>query len=938
MELSKIITKEDLLAITRQFLHEMGYENREVDLDTLWRDHLGLTSLARIELIRCIESQIKIKLDNQVIAGIDSLRQLMDAIIKLNLIQKNFIQREHKAEQPDINLSEANTLIEILLLYGQLNPERQHALFPDEQGKESIVTYGRLLENSLKIAQSLTDRGLVAGDIVGIMLPTHPIFLYTFFGVLVAKGIPMPIYPLLWPSMYESYAKYEAKILQNTNIRFLLTLQASPPLTRLLRQTVSGLKQVVTANELLANKKMAPISRIRKENIALIAHTSGSTGSPKGVVLTHQNILTNIQGFGEAIGVTKNDTVVSWLPLYQDMGLIGMLLNSFYHGIPITLLPPSAFLNRPERWLWAIHYHNATISGSPNFAYELCAQKIKPEYIEGLNLSTWRLAINGADKIHPMTIENFSKKFGHYGFKRQSFLPVYELAESSFCLAVASPKKELRVDKIERSLFENQGLAIETHTHSEQASLQFVSCGKALAHHKVRVVDDKGNVLPDRRVGNLQFKGLSSMQGYYGDWEETRLIYQKGWWHTGDLAYLAEEEVFVTGRKKDMIIKSGRKVAPEEIEILVSQVSAIRHEGVIAFSVDYAGGEKLIIIAETSEINKSKRKKIIEEVKDKIRLILNIIPDQVILLPPNRIPKTYNSKLRRSVCKIFFLEGKFTKDVSILRRQLTKFKSQVILKTITYYLGKFGKVIYSIYVLPIFILTFLPIYLLIRIFPRFISATLCHYWAKIFFPLIFCPIKIVNKHNLYRDKNVIFVANHSSYLDAFLCFAVLPPKTRFVGKQELANAPIIRDVVRKLDHIMIDRGHFPEGILKAEQKIKQIVSDKNTILIFPEGTFSYPEGLRPFKLGAFRVSVETNTALLPIAIHGTRQILREGEYLLKPRLITVTVGELILPQNEDWQEIIRLRREAYEQIARNCGEPSLDFILAGKPTADFQIF
>ena len=252
------------------------------------------------------------------------------------------------------------------------------------------------------------------------------------------------------------------------------------------------------------------------------------------------------------------------------MGLIGAWLGSLYFGVPATILSPLFFLNRPERWLWAIHYYRGTISAGPNFAYELCARRISDETIQGLDLSSWRLALNGAENVYAKTLTRFTKKFAAYGFKPEALFPVYGLAESTVALSFPPLGRVPRIDKVIRETVENERHAVPATTTTKNW-LEFVSCGKAIPGHALRIVDDNDQLLPERSVGNVQFQGPSSMQGYYRNPQETQAVHHQGWWDTGDLGYSADGELFITGRKKDIIIKAGRNLHAPELEDLTAE-------------------------------------------------------------------------------------------------------------------------------------------------------------------------------------------------------------------------------------------------------------------------------------------------------------------------------------------------------------------------------
>lgn len=920
-----------LLSITQQFLKESTeeYAHREINLDASLQRHLGIDSLGRAELFARIEKQFGIQLSQQLLTDAETLRDIFNAIEKGSpeKIQMHYETVAPLSEKLNIDPSSAQTLIDVLLLYAIQIPDRPHIYLQDEFGKEEIITYGKLLEMSLRIAKAIQQRGLRHGDTIAIMQPTHAGFFYTFYGVLLAGCIPVPIYPPFRPHLIEGYAKQESIILRNAEARMLVTFEQAEKLSQLLRAFVPSLKEIVTANELLETHEKAGISRGKSEDFALIQYTSGSTSTPKGVLLTYQNLLANIRAYGEAIQITPQDVAVSWVPLYHDLGLIGMWFGSLYHGVPLVIMSPLTFLSRPEKWLWAMHYHRGTISGGPNFAYELCVRKIEPAYIEGLDLSSWRIAFNGAEPIQPKTLERFTKKFTPYGFKQEAHFPVYGLAESTVCVATSPVNRGLRLDVIEREAFEVERRAVPTK--ATQHTLTFLSCGKAIPKHEMRIVDDAGNILSERHVGHLQFKGPSSMQGYYGNPEATAAIYHDGWWDTGDFAYLADEEVFITGRVKDLIIKAGRNLYAAEIEELTAQVDAIRKGCVIAFGItdEERGTEKLIIVAETQEKNPKKTERIIEKINEVISNALDIAPDQVVLVKPHTIPKTSSGKLQRSACKNAYLKGKLTRGGLPPALQLFKLSLSFINANLKKFLLETAKLFFTAYVAVILALTFFPTWGLLFFLSQKNAALLCKRFAQLVMILSFCPIKISHPENLTRKKPMIYAMNHASYVDALAALAIAPSGTIFIGKSELKDLPFIRTFVKKLNAILVDRQDVSQGI-EDTRKIQAALQAGLSILIFPEGTFSYAVGLRPFKLGAFKLAAETHTAICPIAIRGTRSILRGEERLFTPHFIQATIGEPIQPQGQDWQAIMQLKQRTREFIAKHCGEPTLDFMTA----------
>jgi fatty-acyl-CoA synthase len=933
MKATNINIEEQLVKITEQLVSESGDDttHRKVSMDASLQRHLGIDSLGRAELFSRIEKEFHVQLSQQLLAEANTLQDILQSIETrphtTQQMQNTIITTQHETR---VDPSSAKTLVDILLLHALQSPDRPHIYFQDEYGKEEIITYGKLLDTSLRVANAFIQQGLRPGDTIAIMLPTVPGFFYTFFGALLAGCIPVPIYPPFRPHQIESYAKQEAKILKNAEARLLVTFHQAENLSRLLRAFIPSLKNVTTVDTLLETTEKAPIFPRNSDDFALIQYTSGSTSTPKGVLLTHQNLLTNIRAFGIAIQASSKDVAISWAPLYHDLGLIGMWLGSLCHGVPLTVMSPLTFLTRPERWLWAIHYHRGTISGGPNFAYELCVRKIDPAQIEGLDLSSWRLAVNGAEAVQPKTLERFTQKFAPYGFKAETHFPVYGLAESTVCVATPPLNRKPRIDNIEREALEKTGKAIPTSEKNAKNILEFVACGKVIPGHEMRIADDQGNTLPERNVGHIQFKGPSSMQGYYGNPEATQAIFHEGWWDTGDMGYLADEEVFITGRKKDMIIKAGRNLYPAELEELTGQVPDIRKGCVIAFGITDAqrGTEKLVIVAETHETNAEQREKITEAISEKIINALDITPDHIVLVAPRKVPKTSSGKLQRNACKMLYLNGKLSKHGLPTWLQFTKLSFNFATQRVKQFCGNILKFLYTCYAAILLVTTLPFIWLALLTTPQKVAARICKTWAWLILHLGFCPIQIKNKENLSSHSPVIYAPNHASYIDALIMLAVLPVGTRFAGKSELITMPIVKTFMKKLGYIALDRVDAAKGV-EDTKEMKTLLQEKNSLMIFPEGTFSYAIGLRPFKLGAFKIAVETGVAICPIGLQGSRQILRGEERLLTPHRIKIIAEKPITPEGTDWQAIIQLKNKVREEIATVCGEPTLDLILAG---------
>ena len=932
--------EQKVLEIVRQLVADLGTERaiRAVAMDASLDRELGLGSLERVELLIRIEKTFSVQIPDPLVAEADTPRDIAYAILKAES-PKQEIPRTPCPSIREASLlpTTANTLEEVLRVYAQAEPDRPHIYLQSDEsalgGEEQTITYGQLLEDAKAAACGLLERGFEPGETVAIMLPTGRDFFCAFFGILLAGGVPVPIYPPYRPDRIEEYATRQAAILRNAGIRLLITFHRVEALAHLLRPFVPSLSEVTNLDKLTASRSLSHIPSLHSDDAAMIQYTSGSTSEPKGVLLTHYNVLSNIRAIGQAAQICPTDVAVSWLPLYHDMGLIGSWLCSLYFGIPITILSPFAFLNRPERWLWAIHYHRATLSAAPNFAYELCIRKIEDKAIEGLDLSSWRIAFNGAETVSPDTLNRFTQRFGPYGFRPETLFPVYGLAESSVALTFPPLGRPPRVDRVAREPFERYHRA-EPASASESSPLRFVSCGVPLPGHEVRIVDDHDQGLGERIEGSLQFRGPSSMKDYFQSPEATQAVFHDGWWDSGDLAYRADGEIFITGRRKDVIIKAGRNLYPDEVEEVVGEITGIRKGCVTAFGLTdpKMGTEKLVVAAETKEKRDDVREQITATVMERITAAIGIPPDQVLLISPGTTPKTSSGKLRRAACRDAYLKGELVRRKLPAWLQVTKLFVAGLWPWIQRGISALGRLIYAAYVWSIVFITVPPTWLAIAIMPgRKSAARLSQLWARGFLWLMGCPLRIEGRQYLHKSGPMVMVANHSSYLDVVVLMASLPVGYLFVAKQELLNALIIRTFIKKVGHLTVDRMDFSKSISDTK-RIEETLCSGWSVLIFPEGTFTRATGLRPFKLGAFKIAVETSRPICPISIRGTRQILWPGSWMPRQGRITVVIEEPIPPKGTDWREMTRLRDAARTEIARHCGEPLLDLVSATPPS------
>ncbi len=661
--ITRATAETEVLDSVRALLRDLGASDalERVSLRSALDRDLGLGSLERVELLVRIESALGTRLPE---TGAQAAETPGDWV-RLALAARNgsvardrwrIVQPSKEAYQPP---AEASTFAQVLSVQTERDPARIHIhLLDGDHGQD--IRHGQLCEAASRVATGLVSSGLRHGDTVAIMLPTGEDFFTSFLGVMLAGGISVPIYPPARPNQVEEYIRRQSLILKNAEARFLITFDRVRAVANVLQRELPTLREIVDVGELVRRGGRRSLPVIDPPDTFFIQYTSGSTGDPKGVTLTHSNVLANIRGIGFAVQVRPTDAVVSWLPLYHDMGLIGSWLFSLYHGLPITILSPLDFLVRPERWLWALSDSRATLCPAPNFAFELCVRKIADEAMNGIDLSQWRVAINAGEPVLPATLERFARRFGPWGFDARSFMPFYGLAESSVALTYPPFWRGPLLDRIDRQVFESEGRAVRSTAADAREFLEFVGNGKALPGHEIRIVGDSGEVLPDRVRGRIEFRGPSRTNGYFRNPDATAEVLDgSGWLDSGDLGYVADGELFVTGRLKDCIIKGGHNIIPQDVEMAAWDAEGVRKGCVAAFgSLDAATGtERLVVVAETRLTEPGARVRLQAAVTDAVARKVGIPPDEVVPVRPGCVPKTSSGKIQRRATRHLYESG-----------------------------------------------------------------------------------------------------------------------------------------------------------------------------------------------------------------------------------------------------------------------------------------
>lgn len=908
---------------------------RPVTLDSPF-DELGIGSLELAELLLRVQHAFGVALPSHLLADAETPRDLLQAVMRHHgpagedvglALQAAGAGGTARVSLPGVRrLSPpiaASTLIDALDWHVGAAPHRMHIRILDESGSPIEVSYEALRRDATAVAAGLLAHDVTPGDTVAIMLPTTRAYFVTFIGVLLAGAVPVPIYPPARPSQLADHLRRHTGILANARAALLVTVPEALSLGQLLRSNVEGLRHVVVPESLTGVTDVA-LPRPRASDLALVQYTSGSTGQPKGVALTHDNLLANIRAMGQAAAVSGADTFVSWLPLYHDMGLIGAWLSCLYFGIPLVVMAPQAFLTRPSRWLWAIHANHGTISAGPNFAYELCLAKIDDTEINGLDLSSWRLAFNGAEPVSPSTIERFIERFARYGLRPEVITPVYGLAESAVGLAFPPLGRGPLIDRIDRDRFGRSGRA-DPAKPDEADPLRFVACGQPLPGHEIRVVDATGNELGDRRQGRIEFRGPSATAGYFRNAAATRRLFHDDWLDTGDLGYLADADLYVTGRIKDVIIRAGRNLHPTELEEAVGNVAGVRKGCVAVFACpDRTGGaERLVVMAETratdDETTAALRSEIITTAVD----LLGAAPDDVVLAPPRTVPKTSSGKIRRAAARELYQSGRVGARPRPLWWELARFRLRGAMPSVRRARQTAAALAFAAYAWALFVVLVASVIAVLPLLPRIRwRRRLAVGAVRVLARLTATPVTVHGLAGLPRGPSIV-VANHPSWLDGPGLAMVLPHAFRFVAGEVLEHEALTGFVLSRLGTEFVERYEREHGVADTD-RVVTLVRGGQSIVVFPEGHLARAPGLRPFHMGAFVAAAQAGVPVVPVAIRGTREVLRPEHRFPRRGAVDIMIGAPIQPLGTDWSAAVALQRAARDAVLRLSGEPDVE--------------
>lgn len=863
--------QETILQVVQELTQQISGCETRPQLHSELEVELGLGSLERLELVRRLEERLGRPIDALQVFGARRVAELLPG--EKGMGSSPPLGKLGQRQLPPFP-RQAETLIETLLYQAQQQPDSVAILILEEDRELARLSYRELLEQVQRVGGGLRARGVELGEPVALMLPTGPDYFLAFFGALWAGAVPVPLYPPVRLDQLQDYLQRQHCILKDCRARFLIAEGHHQEVAQGLGQQL-GLEAILRVSDLVLGLP-ASAPPLQAHSLAFLQYTSGSTGDPKGVALTHRNLLVNLWALGRRFEPGPEDVLVSWLPLYHDMGMIGMALLGICHGLPLVCMRPEQFLARPERWLQAISHYRGTITAAPNFAYALCAQRLDPAALDGLDLSCWKVALNGAEPVLLETVRAFEEKFRPLGFRASSSFPGYGLAEATLAVSTTPLQRGIHYLTLDREELQRNGRVVEGQD-------PIVSCGTVVDDCEVSIVNAQGEPLEEGREGRILIRGAAVMSAYYG-----RPAPAQEWLDTGDLGFFLGGELYLTGRARDLIIVAGRNLHPNDLETLVAAIPGVRAGCVACFGVTREGSETLVVAAETREPGSRLRQSIQARVVEAVG-----VRPEVCLCAPRSLPKTPSGKLRRQESRQRYLAGRL--------RPARRRKGAISMRALWCWgwalLGWLG-------------LQFLrlPLALVARGLLRALG------------------IQVRIQGQPLARTPVCLVSNHASLLDGLILLASWPgPQSlRFVVAESTARHPLAGPLTRGQVRVRRGSGLAGEALVQIQKALEQ----GQSLAIFPEGGIEANPGVRSFATGAFRACSATSTPLQPVAILGSRTCLPQGSWVPQPGTVTVHFLEPLLPGPDSFEESVRLARVARQRIAETVQEGTLERRLA----------
>ena len=532
-------------------------------------------------------------------------------------------------------------------------------------GKEDQpITYRQLIDGAAAWDQALTCAGILPGEVV-VLIQQHSLeLIYAYWGTILHGSIPS-IMPFLTEKLLpERYRADLSALVGITRPEAIITYRDFEPEVRAALDEGSSVRRILVSDEVQAVAEFDPHSfgglQRKSEDIVLLQHSSGTTGLQKGVALSHQAVINQLEVYSKTLKLNGQDVIVSWLPLYHDMGLIAGFLMPVLLRVPLVLLSPFEWVRAPYKLMQAVTHYRGTLSWLPNFAYNFCAQKIRDRDLEGVDLSSWRAVSNCSEPMRYESQQAFARRFAAYGLNPAALCTSYAMAENVFAVTEGGIDGPVAVDEIDREAMQVERKAIPAQP--DRPTLKMLSAGQPLANTQVRVLDEDHRELPDRSVGELALHSDCMLSEYYHRPDATEKAFHEGWYLTGDFGYKADGQVYVAGRKKEMIIVGGKNVYPMDLEELAMEVPGVHAGRVVAFGLfnETAGTEDVVIVAEVDTQDEARREQISDAIRQTVTRGSAVALRYVHLVDKKWLIKTSSGKNARLANK-----EKFLKEVSL---------------------------------------------------------------------------------------------------------------------------------------------------------------------------------------------------------------------------------------------------------------------------------
>jgi fatty-acyl-CoA synthase len=544
-----------------------------------------------------------------------------------------------------------SSLAQTLYRRWQEQPEAISLVLLHTGQPDRTVSYQQLLEGAARFALTYEKAGIAPGEVMVLIMQHGLALIEAYWGAILHGAIPS-IMPFLTEKLVpERYRQDLAALIQISQPAGIVTYSDFEDEVRAALRPEDSVRAVLVS-ERISQVDVDPdwhFSGLERqsEDIVLLQHSSGTTGLQKGVALSNQAVLNQLESYAEALSLNPKDVIVSWLPLYHDMGLIAGFLQPILSGIKLVLMSPFEWVRAPQRLFQAVSTYRGTLTWLPNFAYNFCTQKVRERHLEGVDLSSWRAVINCSEPMRAESHERFYARFQPFGLRAEALVTCYAMAENVFAVTQSQPGARVTVDLVARDPF--QTLHLAQPASEGQRSLRFVSAGKTVPGTAVKVLGDQGQELAERQVGEIAIRSNCMLSGYYHRPDETAKAFLDGWYLTGDFGYVADGQVYITGRKKDLLIIGGKNVYPQDLESLAMEVEGVHPGRVVAFGVfdEDSGTEEAVIAAEVETENEQERERIADEIQLRVTRESAIALRTVYLVGPKWLLKTSSGKIAR---------------------------------------------------------------------------------------------------------------------------------------------------------------------------------------------------------------------------------------------------------------------------------------------------